>query len=145
ETDADTFMSVLLLDTMPGSLPGVLFVCRARARNRVSARPFPDDLDSHPAPDGECTCECAHTDCTCPKACVTKSYSTTVARRGVKISGSSSVIATVNSKCAESDPSAVTTVQSSSSTRVSSVPRLSIGSMQSVMPLRSRGPQFRSP
>src|SRR5215471_5435322 len=52
----------------------------------------------------------------------------------VRIRGPSSVTATVCSQCAAREPSAVTTVHSSSSTTVLVVPRVSIGSMASTDP-----------
>src|ERR1700730_11473156 len=52
----------------------------------------------------------------------------------VRIRGPSSVTATVCSQCAARDPSAVTTVHSSSSTAVFVVPRVSIGSIASTEP-----------
>lgn len=54
-------------------------------------------------------------------------------------SGPSAVTATVCSQCAESLPSAVTTVQPSPSTRTSCVPRFTIGSIASTIPGCSRG------
>ena len=55
------------------------------------------------------------------------------------------VTAMVCSKCAESDPSAVRTVQPSASTEVWRLPRLYIGSMHRAMPVRSFIPEPRSP
>src|SRR5215207_1852167 len=52
----------------------------------------------------------------------------------VRIRGPSSVTATVCSQCAAREPSAVTTVHSSSSTTVFVVPRVSMGSMASTEP-----------
>ena len=51
------------------------------------------------------------------------------------ITGPSSVMATVSSKCAEHFPSLVTTVHSSSRVLVSREPRLNIGSMAITRPL----------
>ena len=63
----------------------------------------------------------------------------------VSTHGPSAVIATVCSKCAARLPSAVTTVQPSSSRTVSGPPSTTIGSMASAMPGRSRGPAARPP
>src|SRR6202012_5117473 len=59
----------------------------------------------------------------------------------VSTQGPSAVMATVCSKCAAQLPSAVMTVQSSSSSTVSGSPSMIIGSMASAMPARSRGPR----
>src|SRR5213592_5265671 len=67
-------------------------------------------------------------------------YFNCVFARHVRISGSSFVIKTGCSKCAEGSPSAVTTVQPSSSNLTAAVPKLIIGSIASVMPALSRGP-----
>src|SRR5438132_5072919 len=72
-------------------------------------------------------------------------YFNCVFARHVRISGSSFVIKTVCSKCAEGLPSAVRTVQPSSSSVTSEVPMLIIGSMASVMPGLKRGPIPRLP
>ncbi len=55
------------------------------------------------------------------------------------------VIIMVSSKCADKEPSAVTTVQPSSITAVFQVPRLSIGSIARVMPSRKSGPRPAMP
>src|SRR6267154_3649683 len=65
--------------------------------------------------------------------------------RHVRISGSSFVTRTVCSKCAEGIPSAVRTVQPSSSNLTSEVPMLIIGSIASVMPAFNFGPLPRLP
>src|SRR5947209_14817589 len=67
-------------------------------------------------------------------------YLNCVFARHVRISGSSLVIKTVCSKWADGRPSAVHTVQPSSSNRTSEVPMLIIGSMASVMPAFNFGP-----
>src|SRR6059058_3038780 len=67
-------------------------------------------------------------------------YFNCVFARHVRISGSSLVIRTVCSKWADGRPSAVHTVQPSSSNRTSEVPMLIIGSMASVMPAFNFGP-----
>src|SRR6266513_10483 len=72
-------------------------------------------------------------------------YFNCVFPRHVRISGSSRVIKTVCSKCAEGIPSAVQTVQPSSSNLTAAVPELIIGSMASVIPAFSRGPLPRRP
>src|SRR4029453_17592305 len=72
-------------------------------------------------------------------------YFNCVFARHVRISGSPFVIKTVCSKCAEGRPSAVTTVQPSSSNRPAAVPKLIIGSMASVIPALRRGPLPRLP
>src|SRR6266513_525088 len=72
-------------------------------------------------------------------------YFNCVFARHVKISGSFFVIKTVCSKCAEGIPSAVRTVQPSSSNLTSEVPMLIIGSMASVMPAFNFGPVPRLP
>src|SRR6184192_1551442 len=72
-------------------------------------------------------------------------YFNCVFARHVRISGSSFVIRTVCSKCAEGIPSAVRTVQSSSSSLTSDVPMLIIGSMASVIPAFNFGPLPRLP
>src|SRR5438045_179989 len=72
-------------------------------------------------------------------------YFNCVFPRHVRISGSSRVIKTVCSKCAEGIPSAVHTVQPSSSNLTSDVPMLIIGSIASVMPAFSFGPLPRLP
>jgi glutamate formiminotransferase/formiminotetrahydrofolate cyclodeaminase len=54
-------------------------------------------------------------------------------------------MATVCSKCAESDPSSVTTVHLSSRVRMSAPPMFTMGSMASVIPGMSRGPRFGLP
>src|SRR2546430_10366589 len=72
-------------------------------------------------------------------------YFNCVFARHVRISGSSVVIRTVCSKCAEGIPSAVRTVQPSSSNLTSEVPMLIIGSMASVIPAFSFGPLPRLP
>src|SRR5438045_1176510 len=61
-------------------------------------------------------------------------YFNCVFARHVRISGSSLVIKTVCSKCAEGIPSAVRTVQPSSSNRTAAVPKLIIGSIASLIP-----------
>src|SRR2546422_2576240 len=72
-------------------------------------------------------------------------YFNCVFARHVRISGSSFVIRTVCSKCAEGIPSAVRTVQPSSSNLTSDVPILIIGSMARVMPAFNFGPLPRLP
>src|SRR5215472_6767942 len=72
-------------------------------------------------------------------------YLNCVFARHVRISGSPLVIRTVCSKCADGSPSAVHTVQPSSSNRTSDVPTLIIGSMASVMPAFNFGPLPRLP
>src|SRR6266436_3667534 len=72
-------------------------------------------------------------------------YFNCVFARHVRISGSFFVIRTVCSKCAEGIPSAVRTVQPSSSSLTSEVPMLIIGSMASVMPALNFGPVPRLP
>src|SRR5437762_14247241 len=72
-------------------------------------------------------------------------YFKCVFARHVRISGSSLVIKTVCSNCAEGMPSAVRTVQPSSSNLTSDVPILIIGSMARVMPAFSFGPLPRLP
>src|SRR5438132_12617772 len=72
-------------------------------------------------------------------------YFNCVFARHVRISGSSFVIRTVCSKCAEGIASAVRTVQPSSSNLTSEVPMLIIGSMASVIPALSFGPLPRLP
>src|SRR5215472_4233512 len=72
-------------------------------------------------------------------------YLNCVFARHVRISGSSFVIRTVCSKWADGRPSAVHTVQPSSSKRTSNVPTLIIGSMASVMPAFNFGPLPRLP
>src|SRR5215475_13901846 len=61
-------------------------------------------------------------------------YFNCVFARHVRISGSSFVTKTVCSKCADGRPSAVHTVQPSSSSRTSDVPMLIIGSIARVIP-----------
>src|SRR5918995_5011570 len=61
----------------------------------------------------------------------------------VSTHGPSAVTATVCSKCADNDPSAVVTVHSSSWSSVSGPPRLIIGSMASTSPGTSFGPRAR--
>src|ERR1043166_164729 len=63
----------------------------------------------------------------------------------VKISGFSLVIKTVCSKWADRRPSAVRTVQPSSSNLTSEVPTLIIGSIASVIPAFNLGPLPRLP
>src|SRR2546423_9202170 len=65
-------------------------------------------------------------------------YFNCVFARHVRISGSSFVISTVCSKCAEGSPSAVRTVHPSSSNLTSDVPILIIGSIARVMPALDR-------
>src|SRR6266436_4526681 len=72
-------------------------------------------------------------------------YFNCVFARHVRISGSSLVIKTVCSKCAEGIPSAVRTVHPSSSNLTSAVPRLIIGSIASVIPAFNFGPLPRLP
>src|SRR3989440_7242293 len=72
-------------------------------------------------------------------------YFNCVFPRHVRISGSSRVIRTVCSKCAEGIPSAVQTVQPSSSNLTAAVPELIIGSIASVIPAFNRGPLPRRP
>src|SRR6267143_3589384 len=72
-------------------------------------------------------------------------YFNCVFARHVRISGSSFVTRTVCSKCAEGIPSAVRTVQPSSSNLTSEVPMLIIGSMASVIPAFNLGPLPRLP
>ncbi len=59
----------------------------------------------------------------------------------VRISGPSDKIATVCSKCADREPSAVTAVHPFPRTRTSHVPALTIGSIANVMPGRNSGPR----
>src|SRR5947199_5710555 len=73
------------------------------------------------------------------------SYFNCVFARHVRISGSSFVIRTVCSKCADGRPCAVHTVQPSSSNRTSDVPMLIIGSIASVIPAFNFGPLPRLP
>ena len=56
-----------------------------------------------------------------------------------------SVIVKVFSKCADQEPSVVTTVQSSASTRVAGDPSVIIGSTASARPRTSLGPRPRPP
>src|SRR5947199_10336245 len=72
-------------------------------------------------------------------------YFNCVFARHVRISGSSLVIKTVCSKCAEGIPSAVRTVQPSSSNRTAAAPKLIIGSIASVIPAFNFGPLPRLP
>src|SRR6476660_4584385 len=72
-------------------------------------------------------------------------YFNCVFARHVRISGSFLVISTVCSKCAEGMPSAVRTVQPSSSNLTAAVPILIIGSIASVMPAFNFGPLPRLP
>src|ERR1700732_5599080 len=72
-------------------------------------------------------------------------YFNCVFPRHVRISGSSFVIKTVCSKCAEGIPSAVQAVQPSSSNLTAAVPKLIIGSISSVIPAFNRGPLPRLP
>src|SRR5882762_8434694 len=72
-------------------------------------------------------------------------YFNCVFARHVRISGSSLVIKTVCSKCAEAIPSAVRTVHPSSSNLTAAVPRLIIGSIASVIPAFNFGPLPRLP
>src|SRR5579884_3281152 len=72
-------------------------------------------------------------------------YFNCVFARHVRISGSPLVINTVCSKWAEGSPSAVRTVQPSSSNFTSDEPMLIIGSMARVMPSLSLGPLPRLP
>src|SRR5215469_18465875 len=72
-------------------------------------------------------------------------YLNCVFARHVRISGSAFVIKTVCSKCADARPSAVHTVQPSSSNRTSDVPMLIIGSMASVIPAFNFAPLPRLP
>src|SRR5437870_11644832 len=72
-------------------------------------------------------------------------YFNCVFPRHVRISGPSLVIRTVCSKWAERVPSAVRTVQPSSSNRTSELPLLIIGSIASVMPAFNFGPLPRWP
>src|SRR4029450_10320454 len=72
-------------------------------------------------------------------------YFNCVFARHVRISGSPFVIRTVCSKCAEGIPSAVRTVQPSSSNLTSEVPMLIIGSIASVIPAFNFGPLPRLP
>ena len=62
----------------------------------------------------------------------------------VKISGSASVISTVCSKWADSEPSCVTTVQPSFNIFTPGEPALTIGSMAKVMPGLNLGEDFPS-
>src|ERR1700730_9117278 len=81
-----------------------------------------------------------------PKHCVWKQldhralYFNCVFARHVRSSGSSFVIKTVCSKCAEGIRSAVRTVQPSSSNRTSAAPILIIGTIANVIPAFSLGP-----
>src|SRR5712692_34443 len=72
-------------------------------------------------------------------------YFNCVFPRHVKISGPSFVIRIVCSKWAERVPSAVRTVQPSSSSRTSALPILIMGSIASVMPDFNLGPLPRRP
>src|SRR6266478_8697474 len=72
-------------------------------------------------------------------------YFNSVFPRHVRISGSSRVIRTVCSKCADGIPSAVQTVQPSSSNLTEAVPELIIGSIASVIPAFNFGPLPRRP
>src|SRR3982751_4246800 len=72
-------------------------------------------------------------------------YFNCVFPRHVRISGPSRVIRTVCSKWADGIPSAVHTVQPSSSSLTAAVPELIIGSIASVMPAFRRGPLPRRP
>src|SRR4051794_11819993 len=72
-------------------------------------------------------------------------YLNCVFARHVRISGSSFVIKTVCSKCADGRLSAVHTVQPSSSKRTSDVPMFIIGSMARVIPAFNFGPLPRLP
>src|SRR5260370_40173116 len=72
-------------------------------------------------------------------------YFNCVFARHVRISGSALVIRTVCSKCAEGIPSAVRTVQPSSSNRTAATPKLIIGSIASVIPAFNFGPLPRLP
>src|SRR5260370_40372920 len=72
-------------------------------------------------------------------------YFNCVFARHVRISGSSLVIKTVCSKCAEGIPSAVRTVQPSSSNRTAAVPKLIISSVASVIPAFNLDPLPRLP
>src|ERR1044072_694629 len=72
-------------------------------------------------------------------------YFNCVFARHVRISGSSFVTKTVCSKCADARPSAVHTVQPSSSNRTSEVPMLIIGSIARVIPAFNFGPLSRFP
>src|SRR6266699_7244333 len=72
-------------------------------------------------------------------------YFNCVFARHVRISGSSFVIRTVCSKWAEGIPSAVRTVQPSSSNRTAALPKLIIGSIASVIPAFNFGPLPRLP
>src|ERR1051325_6259791 len=72
-------------------------------------------------------------------------YFNCVFARHVRISGSSLVTKTVCSKCAEGIPSAVRTVQPSSSNRTSDAPILIIGSIANVIPAFNFGPLPRLP
>src|ERR1700724_358499 len=72
-------------------------------------------------------------------------YLNCVFPRHVRISGPSFVIRTVCSKWADLVPSAVRTVQPSSSRRTSGPPILIIGSMASVIPAFNFGPLPRRP
>src|SRR4029079_10750681 len=72
-------------------------------------------------------------------------YFNCVFARHVRISGSSFVTRTVCSKCDDGRPSAVHTVQPSSSNRTSEVPMLIIGSIASVIPAFNFGPLPRLP
>jgi len=72
-------------------------------------------------------------------------YFNCVFARHVKISGSSFVIRTVCSKCADGIPSAVRTVHPSSSNLTSDMPILIIGSIARVMPAFNFGPLPRLP
>src|SRR5260370_21855458 len=72
-------------------------------------------------------------------------YFNCVFARHVRISGSSFVIKTVCSKCADGIPSAVRTVQPSSRSLTAAVPRVFIGSISSVIPPFNFGPLPRLP
>ncbi len=87
----------------------------------------------------------AHADSACLPTHAANVYCTIDASCRVKISGSPSVIATVCSKCADHDPSADTTVHSSSKTAVSLPPVVSIGSIAKVIPFLRRHPRPGSP
>src|ERR1700738_245737 len=72
-------------------------------------------------------------------------YFNCVFPRHVRISGSSFVIKTVCSKCAEGIPSAVQAVQPSSSNLTAAVPKLIIGSIARGIPAFNAGPLPRRP
>jgi hypothetical protein len=80
---------------------------------------------------------CAARTMTCPPARIPGGG----AADAVSTQGPAAVMATVCSKWADQPPSSLTTVQPSSSRRVSALPSTSSGSMASAMPSASTGPR----